>query len=270
MTTIDKFDSELTIGSVVGIKKIADFTSTRADTSPEKRVELHCHTKMSDMDGVSDVKDIVKRAMKWGHKAIAITDHGDVQAFPDANHAVPSDSDFKIIYGVEAYLVDDLKDIIVDSKGQSLNDSYVVFDLETTGLSPDKNKIIEIGAVKVVDGAITGVFRPSSIRRCRSRIILSLVTSIKDDMVLDAPRIEEILPEFMKFCEGTVMVAHNAEFDTGFIRKNCERMGLPFDFTIAEYRGAGENPAAAVKPFQAGYRGKGGRCIAGSPSPGGR
>lgn len=90
MTTIDKFDSELTIGSVVGIKKIADFTSTRADTSPEKRVELHCHTKMSDMDGVSDVKDIVKRAMKWGHKAIAITDHGDVQAFPDANHAVPA------------------------------------------------------------------------------------------------------------------------------------------------------------------------------------
>ena len=234
VTTIDKFDSELTIGSVVGIKKIADFTSTRADTSPEKRVELHCHTKMSDMDGVSDVKDIVKRAMKWGHKAIAITDHGDVQAFPDANHAVPSDSDFKIIYGVEAYLVDDLKDIIVDSKGQSLNDSYVVFDLETTGLSPDKNKIIEIGAVKVVDGAITERFSTFVNPEVPIPYNIEQLTSIKDDMVLDAPRIEEILPEFMKFCEGTVMVAHNAEFDTGFIRRNCERMGLPFDFTIAD------------------------------------
>ena len=234
VTTIDKFDSELTIGSVVGIKKIADFTSTRADTSPEKRVELHCHTKMSDMDGVSDVKDIVKRAMKWGHKAIAITDHGDVQAFPDANHAVPPDSDFKIIYGVEAYLVDDLKDIIVDSKGQSLNDSYVVFDLETTGLSPDKNKIIEIGAVKVVDGAITERFSTFVNPEVPIPYNIEQLTSIKDDMVLDAPRIEEILPEFMKFCEGTVMVAHNAEFDTGFIRKNCERMGLPFDFTIAD------------------------------------
>ena len=234
VTTIDKFDSELTIGSVVGIKKIADFTSTRADTSPEKRVELHCHTKMSDMDGVSDVKDIVKRAMKWGHKAIAITDHGDVQAFPDANHAVPPDSDFKIIYGVEAYLVDDLKDIIVDSKGQSLNDSYVVFDLETTGLSPDKNKIIEIGAVKVVDGAITERFSTFVNPGVPIPYNIEQLTSIKDDMVLDAPKIEEILPEFMKFCEGTVMVAHNAEFDTGFIRKNCERMGLPFDFTIAD------------------------------------
>ena len=234
VTTIDKFDSELTIGSVVGIKKIADFTSTRADTSPEKRVELHCHTKMSDMDGVSDVKDIVKRAMKWGHKAIAITDHGDVQAFPDANHAVPPDSDFKIIYGVEAYLVDDLKDIIVDSKGQSLNDSYVVFDLETTGLSPDKNKIIEIGAVKVVDGAITERFSTFVNPEVPIPYNIEQLTSIKDDMVLDAPRIEEILPEFMKFCEGTVMVAHNAEFDTGFIRRNCERMGLPFDFTIAD------------------------------------
>ena len=116
VTTIDKFDSELTIGSIVGIKKIPDFTSVRMDTSPEKRVELHCHTKMSDMDGVSEVKDIVKRAVKWGHKAIAITDHGDVQAFPDANHAISPDDDFKVIYGVEAYLVDDLKDIITYSK----------------------------------------------------------------------------------------------------------------------------------------------------------
>jgi len=109
VTTIDKFDGELTIGSIAGIKKIPDFTSTRMDNSPQKRVELHCHTKMSDMDGVSEVKDIIKRAMKWGHRAIAVTDHGDVQAFPDANHAVSPEDDFKVIYGVEAYLVDDLK-----------------------------------------------------------------------------------------------------------------------------------------------------------------
>ena len=114
VTTIDRYDSELTIGSVVGIKKIAPFTSSRADTSPEKRVELHCHTKMSDMDGVSDAKAIIKRAYEWGHRAIAITDHGVVQAFPEANHCfdswggvVPPDADFKVIYGVEAYLVDD-------------------------------------------------------------------------------------------------------------------------------------------------------------------
>ncbi len=102
VTTIDRFDSELTIGSVIGIKKIPSFVSTRMDTSPVKRVELHCHTKMSDMDGVSDVKDIIKRAMKWGHKALAITDHGDVQAFPDANHAIGKDDDFKIIYGMDS------------------------------------------------------------------------------------------------------------------------------------------------------------------------
>ena len=138
VTTIDRFDSELTIGSVIGIKKIPSFVSTRMDTSPVKRVELHCHTKMSDMDGVSDVKDIIKRAMKWGHKALAITDHGDVQAFPDANHAIGKDDDFKIIYGMEAYLVDDLKGLVENPMGQSFADSFVVFDLETTGFSAAK------------------------------------------------------------------------------------------------------------------------------------
>ena len=119
VTTIDRFDSELTIGSISGIKKIADFRSTRMDTSPQKRVELHCHTKMSDMDGVTTAKDLVKRAYEWGHKAIAITDHGVVQAFPEANHCfdawggcVPKDSDFKVLYGMEAYLVDDMKGIV--------------------------------------------------------------------------------------------------------------------------------------------------------------
>lgn len=200
VTTIDKFDSELTIGSIVGIKKIPDFTSVRMDTSPEKRVELHCHTKMSDMDGVSEVKDIVKRAMKWGHKAIAITDHGDVQAFPDANHAISPDDDFKVIYGVEAYLVDDLKDIITNSKNQNLDDTYVVFDLETTGFSPDKNKIIEIGAVKVVHGEITERFSTFVNPEVPIPYRIEELTSIRDDMVIDAPKIETILPQFMEFC----------------------------------------------------------------------
>ena len=234
VTTIDKFDSELTIGSIVGIKKIPDFTTTRMDTSPEKRVELHCHTKMSDMDGVSECKDIVKRAMKWGHKAIAITDHGDVQAFPDANHALSPDDDFKVIYGVEAYIVDDLKDIITHSKGQNLDDTYVVFDLETTGFSPDKNKIIEIGAVKVVNGAITDRFSTFVNPQVPIPFNIEELTSIRDDMVMDAPIIEDILPEFMKFCEGAIMVAHNADFDMSFITKNCELQGLPHDFTIID------------------------------------
>ena len=234
VTTIDKFDSELTIGSIVGIKRIPNFTSMRMDTSPEKRVELHCHTKMSDMDGVSECKDIVKRAMKWGHKAIAITDHGDVQAFPDANHAFGPDDDFKVIYGVEAYLVDDLKDIVEHSKGQSLDDTYVVFDIETTGFSPEKNKIIEIGAVKVVGGQITDRFSQFVNPEVPIPYEIEELTSIRDDMVMDAPKIEEVLPEFMKFCEGAVMVAHNAAFDMSFIRKNCDRQGLPCEFTVAD------------------------------------
>ena len=234
VTTIDKFDSELTIGSIVGIKKISDFTTTRMDTSPEKRVELHCHTKMSDMDGVSECKDIVKRAMKWGHKAIAITDHGDVQAFPDANHALSPDDDFKVIYGVEAYLVDDLKDIITNSKGQNLDETYVVFDLETTGFSPDKNKIIEIGAVKVAGGKITDRFSTFVNPEVPIPFRIEELTSIKDDMVIDAPKIEEILPKFMQFCEGAIMVAHNAEFDMSFIKKNCKDQGIDREFTIID------------------------------------
>ncbi|MEG0565176.1 MAG: PHP domain-containing protein, partial [Hungatella sp.] len=136
MTTIDKFDGELTIGSVFGMKRCEDFSGKRTDHSPVKRVELHCHTKMSDMDGVSEVTDIVKRASKWGMPAIAITDHGCVQSFPDANHALDRDDPLKVIYGVEGYLVDDLKQLVDHPRNQSFEDTYVVFDIETTGFSP--------------------------------------------------------------------------------------------------------------------------------------
>ena len=234
VATIDKFDSELTIGSIVGIKKCADFTTVRMDTSVEKRIELHCHTKMSDMDGVSDVKDIVRRAMKWGHKAIAITDHGDVQAFPDANHTVPSDSDFKVIYGVEAYLVDDLKGMVTDSQNQDLDADYVVFDLETTGFSPETNRIIEIGAVKVQNGKIVDKFSTFVNPQVPIPFRIEQLTSINDSMVIDAPVIADILPEFMKFCEGCVMVAHNADFDMSFIKKNCQRLDIPCKPTIVD------------------------------------
>ena len=157
--SVDRFDGDLSVGSVAGMKKIADFRPHRIDDAPVKRVELHCHTKMSRMDAVCDVKEIVKTAMQWGHSAIAITDHGGVQALPDAWHAVPKDSDFKVIYGCEAYLVDDEALAVTGAKeGQLFSGSYVVFDLETTGFSPVNDRIIEIGAVKIEDGKIVERF----------------------------------------------------------------------------------------------------------------
>ena len=241
VTTIDRYDSELTIGSVVGIKKIAPFTSSRADTSPEKRVELHCHTKMSDMDGVSDAKAIIKRAYEWGHRAIAITDHGVVQAFPEANHCfdswggvVPPDADFKVIYGVEAYLVDDMKGIVQNSKGQSMRGTFVVFDIETTGFSALRDKIIEIGAVRVEDGKIVGRFSEFVNPRIPIPFRIEKLTSINDSMVAGADSIDVILPRFVEFCRGAVMVAHNAEFDMSFIEKNCGDLGIETDYTSVD------------------------------------
>ena len=234
VTTMDKFDHEIGLSFLAGMKKIPDFTTPRLDNSMEKRVELHCHTKMSDMDGVSDVKDIIKRAKSWGHKAIAITDHGAVQAFTDAYHSVSPEDDFKVIYGVEAYLVDDLKEIITNSKNQSLDDSYVVFDLETTGFSPNTCKIIEIGAVKVENVTITERFSEFVNPQVPIPFKIEELTGIRDDMVMGAETIEEILPRFMEFCEGCVMIAHNAEFDMSFIRKNCMDLDIPCNHTVGD------------------------------------
>ncbi len=237
VTTIDKFDGELTIGSVSGIKKIPDFTESRKDTAPQKRVELHCHTKMSDMDGVSDVKDIVKRAHDWGHKAIAITDHGVVQSFPDANHFVEGlgkDDPFKVIYGVEGYLVDDLQKVAVNEKGQGLQGSYVVFDLETTGFSSIQDKIIEIGAVKVEDGVITDTYSTFVNPKVPIPFRITQLTSITDSMVMDAPDIETVLPQFLAFVKDAVLVAHNASFDVGFLEQNCRYQDIVPDFTSVD------------------------------------
>ncbi len=234
VTVNDTFDRELTIGSVVGVMKIPDFTTARMDNSARKRVELHCHTKMSDMDGVSDVKDIIKRAKKWGHKALAITDHGCVQAFPDANHALEHGDDFKVIYGVEGYLVDDLKEIVTNDKGQSLDDTFVVFDIETTGFSPVTNRIIEIGAVKVENGQITDRFSTFVNPEVPIPFEIEKLTSINDSMVMDAETIETVLPKFLKFVGDAVLVAHNANFDVSFIKENAKRQQIAVNFTYVD------------------------------------
>ena len=194
----------------------------RMDDAEEKRVELHLHTQMSSMDGVTPVKKYIERAIAWGHKAIAITDHGVVQAFPDAMNAIGK-SDLKVIYGVEAYLIDDLGSVVTMPRGQSLDDTFVVFDIETTGLSKETESITEIGAVKVVDGKIIDRFSTFVNPERPIPAEITKLTGITNEMVADAPVITEILPRFLEFCQDAVLVAHNANFDTGFIRLNAER-----------------------------------------------
>lgn len=234
MALLDRYDKEISISSIVGIKTIDDFTVTRKDESPRKRVELHAHTLMSDMDAVVDVKDLVKRAMSWGHPAIAITDHGVVQSFPEANHCLHGGEDFKIIYGMEAYLVDDLKEICENIKGQSIHDTCVVFDIETTGFGPVNDQIIEIGAVKVVNGQIVDKYSTFINPDIPIPYHITQLTSITDDMVMDSPKIDVILPEFLEFCGDAVLVAHNASFDVGFINKKAEFLGIETDFTVVD------------------------------------
>ena len=248
LCAMDSFDKDLTI-SIKSLQKTKDFTVTRMDHSAKKRVELHCHTKMSDMDGVSDVIDIVKRAYKWGHPAIAITDHGVVQALADVFHTwqdlykgakaeaekegkqLDRQDFFKVICGCEIYLVDDLKNIVVNPKGQSLMDSFVVFDIETTGFSSVTNHIIEIGAVKVENGKIVDRFSTYVNPQEPIPYRITKLTTITDADVMDAPTINQVLPEFFAFCEGCVLVAHNASFDTGFIKENARKLELPYAYT---------------------------------------
>ncbi len=239
VANLDTFSKELMLGYIVGIMSIPDFTTSRMDNSPEKRVELHCHTKMSDMDGVSEVSDLIKRAKKWGHKAIAVTDHGVVQAFPDALHTLQdmnkgTDSEFKVIYGMEGYLVDDLKDIVVNPAERTLQDTFVVFDLETTGFSPFKNRIIEIGAVKVQNGEILDRFSYFVNPEVPIPFRIENLTGISDAMVQDADTIEVVLPEFLDFIGDAVLVAHNASFDMGFLEHNAFLIGMEREFASVD------------------------------------
>ena len=232
LALVDKFDSELTISSVKGIKKCEKFEDNiRVDNEPIKRVELHCHTKMSDFDGVSSASDIINQAKNWGMDAIAITDHGNIQAFTEASHVKNPP---KIIYGVEGYLVDDLKELVSNPSDKTLDDGFIVFDIETTGFSAKNDAITEIGAVKVVNGEIVDRFSTFVNPKRPIPFRIEELTHISDAMVVNAPVIEEVLPKFLDFCEDYIIVAHNAGFDTGFIRENAKRINREYNPSIID------------------------------------
>lgn len=216
--------------SANSIAEVESFKSIKKDTQDKKRVELHLHTQMSAMDAVSSAKDLINRAIFWGHEAIAITDHGVVQSYPDAMKASSNSEKIKVIYGVEGYLVDDAKLIQYGLSDEDFNSSFVVFDIETTGLNSTDDRITEIGAVKIKNGEICD--RWSTFVNPEKHIPehISELTSITDEMVSGAPKINEILPEFLEFCKDSVLVAQNARFDTGFIKISCKRQGLEYNF----------------------------------------
>ncbi len=231
----DTYSKEIGITSIRGIKPGTDRREKRMDNyQGMKRVELHAHTQMSEMDSVMSIGDYVNTAKRWGHKAMAITDHGVVQSFPDADHALKPGDDIKIIYGVEAYLVDDLIDTVVNGKGQDFTGEFVVFDLETTGIGATSNEIIEIGAVRVVNNVITDKFSTFVNPGRPIPYNIQELTSINDEMVADAPSIDKALPDFLEFCGNAVLVAHNASFDTGFIFQKAKDRGINTDFTVID------------------------------------
>ena len=215
----------------------------RQDTATEgKRVELHLHTTMSNMDALTNTAEAVKQAAAWGHRAIAITDHGCVQSFPDAMKAASkakvagTDENIKILYGCEGYYVNDVDDrVVVHGSGDmEFDGEYVAFDLETTGLSSQKDEIIEIGAVRMQGGKELERFQTFVNPRRRLEQKIVELTGITDAMLADAPSIETVLPEFLEFVGDRVLVAHNADFDTGFIREACRKQGLPYGFTSVD------------------------------------
>lgn len=226
----DSFDKEqvLNIQSINKGKKLIE----REDLAEEKRVELHLHTNMSEVDGMTSAKKLIQTAIRWKHPAIAITDHGVLQAFPEAAQA--AGDDIKVIYGLEGYLIDDLSDMIQNATDYSIDQEYVVFDIETTGFSFSDDQIIEIGAVKIEKGAVVGEFSQlvNPKRNIPSKI--TELTGISDDMVMNQPTLEEVLPQFMAFIEGAPVVAHNANFDCSFLRYQCEQMDIPFQSMIVD------------------------------------
>lgn len=229
----DTFSNELGV-MIDAMETIDDFRQTKKDSAKVKRVELHSHTQMSDMDGMTNAKALVKRARSWNHSAIAITDHGVCQAFPEAFHALDHDDPFKIIYGVEAYIVDDLKSIVRHPKGQNLKSDYVVFDLETTGFYAGRDKITEIGAVKISGGEV--VDRYGTFINPERAIPLKVqeLTKIDMSMVKDAPTIEDELTNFIDFCGDSILVAHNADFDMGFIEHFAKKQDIELDNTVLD------------------------------------
>jgi len=239
----NNFEKEVTINSVKGIRKAADNRPKKTDDSFEKRTELRCHTKMSEMEGVAALSDLVTRAVEWGHNALAVTDNGVVQAFPECIHLldnlkkkkkIPEDTEFKLILGMDAYMADDTRLPSVNVKGQSLDDTFVVFDLETTGLSASHDRIIEIGAVKVESGKITDRFSTFVNPQIPIPYAIEKLTFISDSMVKDAPLIQDALPKFLEFVGDAAVVGHNAEFDVSFIENKAKDIGIETDFTVTD------------------------------------
>lgn len=218
----DKYEGDLVI-SLKDLQLISP--KERKDLSEEKRVELHLHTQMSSMDAVASATEVIKRAAKWGHKAIAITDHAVVQAFPEAMEA-SSKYGVKVIYGVEGYLVDDGVPIVTGDTEATLEDEFTVFDIETTGLSNINDEIIEIGAVKIKEGKIIDTFETFVNPKIPISSFITKLTGIDESMVKDAPSIEEILPKFLEFASNSVLVAHNANFDVSFIKSKAKKFNL--------------------------------------------
>ncbi|WP_425447477.1 PolC-type DNA polymerase III [Dethiothermospora halolimnae] len=218
----DKFMKELIMISKSMVKMEKE---EKTDNSKEKRVELHLHTQMSDMDGMTNVSKVIERASKWGHKAIAITDHGVVQAFPEAMEASRKNG-IKVLYGLEGYVVNDSKPVVVNFRNEPIDCEYVVFDIETTGLSPKHDEITEIGAVKIKNNKIVDKYSQliNPERKIPEKIVK--LTGITDEMVKDKPTINEVLPEFHNFIGDSVLVAHNASFDMGFINEKFSKLDI--------------------------------------------
>lgn len=228
----DKYAGEL----VVNARSIGTAQKVKVvDNAEKKRVELHMHTNMSQMDAVTSAGDIVNRAYQWGHKAVAITDHGVAQAFPDAMKAADKinkdEEKIKIIYGVEAYFMDDLVESVKGDADTGFDGTFICFDIETTGLSAARDKITEIGAVKVENGVITDTFSTFANPEMPIPQKITQLTGITDDMVKDAPSQSEAVGAFLEFAGDNVLVAHNAPFDTSFIAKACEDMGREYNYT---------------------------------------
>lgn len=228
----DKYAGEL----VVNARSIGTAQKVKVvDKAEKKRVELHLHTNMSQMDAVTSAGDLVNRAYQWGHKAVAITDHGVAQAFPDAMKAADKinkdEEKIKVIYGMEAYFMDDLVESVRGEADTPLDGTFICFDIETTGLSASRDKITEIGAVKVVNGEITGTFSTFANPEMPIPQKITQLTGITDDMVKDAPSQSEAVSAFLEFAGDNVLVAHNAPFDTSFIRNACENMGREYNYT---------------------------------------
>ena len=232
---MDTFSNELTVMANTIVESTGVKKEIRQDNSEVKRVELHMHTQMSQMDAMTSATDLIKRAMKWGMKSIAITDHGVVQAFPEAHKLLGYDNpDMKVIYGVEAYLAPDNTAIVTNPKGQDIDTTYCVLDLETTGFSAKTEKITEVGIMKYKDGEVIDEFScfVNPEKHIPERV--TEVTNITDDMVKDAETIDKVFPKILDFIKDSVLVAHNASFDVGFLKQNAKVLGYEFDYTYLD------------------------------------